>query len=340
MICRGSRLMVIMIGGSLLVSTGLCRQGASLLRVRKAVRLFGATPSPAGSAVLAYAQTEESPGEFTEGAPVLLQLDPQPTARSLDAPPSLDDPCSTAWSPDGSEVYFITESGIQSFGLHSGQIVQQFEGVFAGLALSSDGSRLATWNLKGPDTDHHSYSLTVYDLGSKKVVRSWVLPLQYTGDQYGHEIAFFDGDREVLARTYDMEGSTPLKRFQLSTGAVGIISSNAWSFVTAGSNAYIFEERKAGFTLMMLRQGAEGPELIASDVPFNSFAPSANPDILAAENLRTGAIALYRTQPGRFERIGSGCTAAVPLADGRIVYISGNAVVASPAGCARQASQQ
>jgi len=339
MMSRSWRLRCVLASGALLGFVGLQAQGRVLLRIQNASRLFGATPAPVGTAVLAYAQTEESSGEFAEGTAVILQFGAEPAAKLLEVPPSLEDPNSTAWSPDGNKVYFITDRGIYSLALNSGKIVREFDGVFAGLALASDRSRLATWNLKGPNGGHHLYTLTVFSLGNKGELRHWAVPVKYSGDQYGHEIAFFNGDREILARTYDTERTTPLKRFELSTGAVETVSPDVWSFVTAQNDAYLIEEFKGVFSLQLLRRGASTPQLVAPDIPFNTFTSSVNPDVLAVENLRTGAVARYHIRLGTFERIQSACTGVVPLSDGRVIYIQRNVVFDSPAGCGTQDSQ-
>ena len=304
-----------------------------LIKIPNALQIFGLSPSPKGYTALAFARREDDPGEYREGKAVLLRLGAHPVVVSLNVPESLDDPQASAWMPDGQIAYFVTKEGIEKLESTSGALTREISGVFSGIALSHSGSLLATWNWEYPERKPGECKLTVFDVNSKRELRSWVLPVAYASDQYGHELVFLNDGTAVLAKTYDAPDSTPLRLFNIATGEVRLVSSSALSLIAVGNDAYFIESRNSRISLLKLAAGSNIPAIEASDFPFDSLGATADPRVMVAANSRTKDRALFQTSTREISRLGPGCDGAIPFADGRIVFVRGNELIDSSSRC-------
>lgn len=172
-----------------------------------------------------------------------------------------------AWLPGGERAIVESETGIfEAWPSGNVRRIVKSRSV-AGLAINPAGTEFAFWKFSGRNA-----CLVVDSLPSGNLIRRWCLATRYDGDVEGFEMAF--GNGAVVARTYDEQGATPLKRFELSSGQIRTLAQNVHSvgFVYDGGAYFV---REGGRELFML--SPIGATASVGKVP-RCDALSASPD--------------------------------------------------------------
>lgn len=302
------------------------------IHIPKAKYAFSPAAAPSEK-ILAVNISEQTPeGEVTSGFPTLLGMDHTPIlVKRLSASESQDTNTQPRWTSDGSKLFFLTVTGIHTMPNKTREARILRKGSFAGLALSPDDSKLAFWNLA--PSQEHNYTLVVIDLASNTEVRSWTVPNNYDTDQYGFEIAFAADNRSLFARTYDTEGRTPLKEFDLTSGSVKVISDNCSGLASSKDAIYFIESGDHGPGLRKIVRGDSQPRDVVSVFPYDDLMTSGTQRWLVARELRTRKLALVDATNDRIQTVEGRCDSLTVLADGEILYFKKGVISTSVATC-------
>jgi len=298
-----------------------------LVRVPNAQHLFGISVAPSGNSILLYSSPHKPDGEVSSGTAVLVRVSSASVAEPLKVPEALDDLAAPVWDSDGKKAYFLTEAGIYSFDASKRVSRLIVRGTLAGLALSPDGSKLAFWDL---GTAGSNYVLTIYDVRSNGKIHDWKTPVQFDGDQYGHEIEFSTDGAALFARTYDTEGQTPLKRFEVEGGKIQTISEDCVGLAASRSDIYFIRSDQETAGLFRLGPGSLSPEKVLAPFDFDSLMSSGTKRWIVAMNNRGKRIAIYDTETRTLASVGAGCEDAATLVSGEVVCSRGGELFVQP----------
>lgn len=300
------------------------------IRVPEAKYLFGLSAAPIGDAVLLNSSTEAPEGEAISGSPTVVRIGEDSSISRLRLPNTSDQATIAVWDPNTNKAFIETDDGIYIFDSATGQTSPIVLGVFAGLAISPDGSRLAFWDLEGGDGGStKGYALVVFDIELKSAVRKWKLPVRYEADQYGHEIVFSGDGMSVYARTYDIEGRTPLKRFDLKDGQIQTLWEDCIGLSSNNRNIYFAggDHGSVGFYRIAAKSGL--PERIISNFAFSSLLNSGTKRWIVAANNKNKRLAVYDTRTNALLNIDPSCQSATVQADGNVVCARGGEIFKS-----------
>jgi hypothetical protein len=288
-------------------------------RVPRAKYFFSPSAAPLAKLIAVNLSERIPEGEIVNGFPTLLDLDHDPvTVKRLSTSQSQDTNTQPQWTSDGSRLIFVTNTGIYSTNIETAKSRVLREGAFEGLAISADDSKLAFWN--SAPASEHSYSLVVIDLNSNKEVRSWNTPNFYSADQYGFEIAFAPDGNSLFARTYDTEGTTPLKQFDLASACVRMVSENCSGLAASKNALYFVDSTGHGSSLWRIGNGTSQPKEVLPSFPYDDLMVSGTRRWLVARELRTARLALVDTTKDQIQTITGACDSITVLANDEIVY--------------------
>ena len=297
-----------------------------LLRVPQARYLFGISAAPTGHTLLLYRSSEIPEGEVTSGTAVLAKLRGSPRVLPLEVPSATEDLTPAVWRKGGQKAYILTSAGIYSVNTATGISKLIVRGVLAGLAISSDGTRLAFWNLGSTGTQ---YTLSVFDVGSDRNVQTWKVPVQFDGDQYGHEIVFSGDGSAVFARTYDQEDRTPLERFDIRGGQVHTIWPICTGLARSSEDIYFIGDDHDESTLFKLVPSSLSPQKVVSSFRFDSLMGSSTYRWIIAVNSRSRALAVLDSETDHLLPLPSWCESAGVLGSGQVVCSRGGDLVSA-----------
>ena len=311
----------------LIVAAGAAGQQCKSVHVANAKSIFAIAPSPVGNNVLFYGSAEEAEGEIVTGNLFRLRLDgTEGNAVQLKAPDASNPPA-PVWQPDGNSAYFETDEGIyqlSSAGEASPELL--WKGPSDGLAISPDGILLAFWRVeKGTDI------LVLYDLKKKSEGRTWRVPDRFESDKSGWDMAFAHDGRALYARTYDQASSTPLKRFDLDSGNVTIVSPNSYAVAEGKDGVYFIAASGEARSLHKIVGGIRS-SLVARDFGYDSLSSSGNQRWLVSQDYRTKEMALLDTETDVIKPIGKHESASV-LSDGKLLFVKGAEITVSDSSC-------
>jgi Tol biopolymer transport system component len=296
------------------------------VHVAKVKSIFAIAPSPVTSNVLFYGSAEEADGEIVTGNLFSLRLDSgKGDAVQLKAPDASNPP-SPVWQPDGSSAYFETDKGIYQVSSAGGAPEMLWKGPSDGLAISPDGLRLAFWRVeKGTDT------LVLYDLKKKSEARTWRVPDLFESDKAGWDVAFAHDGLALYARTYDQTSSTPLKRFDVGSGKLTVVSPNSYAVAEGKGAVYFIAVSGTEKSLHKIVDGVHS-SLVAKNFGYDSLAKSGSARWLVSQEYRTEELALLDTQTDAIQRIGKHESAAV-LSDGKLLLVNGSEITVGDFSC-------
>jgi len=296
--------------------------------------LFGLSASPAGRVVALYV-AKEGDGEYILGRPTLVWLGERGVIKTqiLPVPESLISSASPIWSADAKSVYFHADDGIYKVLLDSSipRIRKIVSGITEGLVLSPDEKLLAylDWD-RGKGRAHNMTSLRAVDLNTGKRAREWTLPVRYEGDKGWFNVVF-GPQNSLYAKTYDEEATSPLKRFDLSTGKIETLCSDFIDMVMTSKGLY-FTPTKGKVRLLRISPDG-GQETLTAPGRYNSLTLSADGHSMVGVVYETKTIYLIDVQTGSARMLAKGCEDAAVLADGTVVYSSGGKLLLNPDGC-------
>jgi hypothetical protein len=230
------------------------------------------------------------------------------------------------WQPDGRSAYFETDQGIYELSSSDGTPELLWKGTSEGLAISPDSLLLAFWRVeKGTDT------LVLYDLNKKTEVRTWPVPDRFEGDKSGWDLAFAHDGHALYARTYDEPSSTPLKRFDISSGKMEVVSPDCYA-VAEGKEAVYFIAVSGTVRSLHKIASAVHSNLVAKDYGYDSLSRGGNSRLLISQNYRTKDMAILDTETDSIKPIGKHESAAV-LSDGQLLQVRGANITVGDGSC-------
>jgi hypothetical protein len=249
-------------------------------------------------------------------------------------------PDAPVWSPDGATAYFVFDDdkyppdpsarGLYAFDRAGGRATRILTDSISGLAISTDGALLAFWDYTNGD------QLTVYNVRTRKIVRSWRGQVHSADDLLLTDMAFTADSKSVLARIYAKED--PLLQFDIATGKTSLFANNVQSVVSAGSNIYFMQFEPVPFTnrehphgLMKWAVGDPAPTTLIEDFPYLQLFPNGSRWLIAQSG--TNGTAIYDLETGRIETAGASCDTAVVTSSGEVLYVYGGELITDVAVC-------
>jgi len=221
------------------------------------------------------------------------------------------------WQRDGGAAYFETDQGVYRLRSAGGLPDRLWKGASAGMAISPDGLLLAFWRVgQGADT------LIVYELNKHSEGRTWKVQDRFDSDKSGWDLAFAPNNHALYARTYDETGSTPLKRFDLTSGNVEVVSPNSYAVADGKGAVYFIAVSGVERSLRKIVDSTNQSILVAKDYSYDSFSLGGNPRWIVSRDFRTSETVILDTETDTIKSIGKRESAAV-LSDGRLLVVSG-----------------
>ncbi len=305
---------------------------APLVSVPGAQYLFGLSASPVGRTILLFSARQVPEGEASYGIATLVRLEaPTPVARQLRIPESQDDFTLPVWTSAGDKAYFLTTKGLYAMSVSTMRPKILVRGALAGLALSPDNTKLAFWDLS-PEEEFH-YDLQIFDLTTGKTIQKWSLETLYSADRYGFEIAFLPTGQSILARTYDTEGRTPLKKFPIAGGVVETISEDCTGLVASDDAIYFVTAGETTRALMRISADGRKASEVLKDFPYGGLQASSSRRWIVARDLGARELAILDSHSGKLTNLGRQCQAATVLANGDVIVAARGSLYSPVEGC-------
>jgi hypothetical protein len=310
----------------LMVTTSVADQQCRNVRVGNIKRIFAIAPSPVSADVMFYGSAEEMEGEIVTGKLFRLPVGGAENDLVQVNVPDASNPPAPVWQPDGRSAYFETDQGVYQLSSSGGPPQLLWHGPSEGLAISSDGLLLAFWHMgKGSNT------LVLYDLKKKSEARTWRVPDRFESDKSGWDLAFANDGHAVYARTYDQASRTPLKRFDINSGKVTVVSPDSYS-VAQGKEAVYFIAISANVRSLHKIATTGRSILVAKDFGYDSLSRGGNPRWLISQDYRSKEIIILDTATDAIKPIGKHESAAV-LSDGKLIMVSGANIMVGDPSC-------
>lgn len=271
----------------------------------------------------------------------------QPSAQEIVTGNNILNGSRPVWDPKGSVAYFAYDNGscapmmgssvcgIFTFDPQTGKVAQFLADATIGLAISPDGSLLAFWDFTLGD------KLTVLDLRTKTVIKSWGDQVHAAADSVLSDIAFMPDGKSLLANTYGTK-EIPLKQFDLLTGEVRTLSSYGRSPVTAKDALYFVQfgsassESPRSEILVKISPDNPEPRKVSEMLPGYGISAGGNRRWLVLAQSWSG-VQIFDARSQSIQVTERNCSSAVVLADGKIIYAVRGQLVSDPAARASNA---
>lgn len=299
--------------------------------------IFSAAPAPASDDLFVLAETKN---DLYGGAYFLVQPKaPAQRVEEIMSGTNLLEQDAPVWSPDGATAYFVFDDkylpdssarGLYAFDRAGGKTTRILADSISGLAISPDGALLAFWDYTTGD------QLTVYNVRTRQIVRSWPGQVHSADDLVLTDMAFTPDAKSVLARVYAKED--PLLQFDIATGKTSLFANNVQSVVAAGNSIYFMQFEPVPFTnrehphgLMKWAIGDPVPTTLVEDFPYFRLL-SGGPRWLIAQSGTSGT-AIDDMETGKIETAGASCDTAVVTSRGEVLYVYGGELITDVAVC-------
>ncbi len=310
-----------------LMLTSVTGQQCRHVHVPNVKSIFAIAPSPLGENALFYGSAEEAEGELVTGNLFRLLLGgAEGDVLRLKAP-TASNPTAPVWRADGSSAYFETDQGIYQLSSAGGDPELLRKGQSEGMAISSDGLLLAFWRVeKGADT------LVLYNLKKRSEARTWQIPDRFESDKSGWDLAFAHDGHALYARTFDESSSTPLKRFDINSGKVTVVSPDCYAVAKGKEAVYFIAVSGTARSLHKIAPRTGRSNLVVKDFSYHTLSRGANPRWLIAQDYRSKEIVVLDTETDKIRSIGRHDSGAV-LSDGRLLVVSGPEITVGDPSC-------
>ena len=267
---------------------------------------------------------------------------------------NLTAPDAPIWSLDGRTAYLVFDNGnFQSPGNESGhgifvwerstgKVTQVLKDSISGLTISQDGTLAGFWDYSAGN------KLTVYNLKTRQVVRTWEGQIHSADDLVISDIAFAPDGKSLFASLY-VPRENPVMQFEIASGKSFLFAKNVQSMVTVGDCLYLLQFEPVPFTnrehahkLKKWAPGNEEPITVVEDFPYERLSASERGRWLlgGSANGYGKGNAIYDAKTGHIERAGKSCDMAIVTASGRVYYTFGAELVTDAAVCSGPASPQ
>ncbi|HEV2617885.1 MAG TPA: hypothetical protein VGU63_14890 [Candidatus Acidoferrales bacterium] len=318
-------------------------EAAAILSGAQQILFAAASPQRDEIFVLAQTSTDTSGGTF-----FVVRLDStQKQVEEVMRGTNLTGPESPVWSPDGKTAYFVFDDdtyghpenaydhGLFAWDSSTGKVTQISKDSIGGLALSPDGTLAGFWDYSAGD------QLTVYNLKTNQVVRTWPGQVHSEDDLVYTDLAFTPDGGSLLARLYAPDENAVL-RYDIDSGKTSPFAKNVQSLVTEAGGLYLLQFMPVPFTnpehphkLTKWMPGNTEPATVLEDFHYDRLSGNGNNVWLIGESAGGygRGTAIYNTQTGQIQTTGIGCGSAVVISSGKILYIFGNEFVADPSVC-------
>ncbi|MGH9731130.1 MAG: WD40 repeat domain-containing protein [Candidatus Acidiferrales bacterium] len=323
--------------------TAAPHEAVAILPGAQQILFAAASPQRDEICVLAQTSSDTYGGTF-----FVVRLDSaQKQVEEVMGGMNLTGPEAPVWSPDGDTVYFVFDTeeykhpqnaydhGLFAWDRSDGKVTQISKDSIGGLALSPDGTLAGFWDYSAGD------QLTVYNLQTNHVVRTWPGQVHSEDDLVYTDLAFTPDGRSLLARLYAPDENAVL-RYDIDSGKTSPFAKNVQSLVPEADSLYLLQFIPVPFTnpehphkLTKWMPGNTEPATVLEDFHYDRLSGNRNNVWLigeSAEGYGRGA-AIYNTKTGQIQTTGIGCGSAVVIPSGKILYIFGNELVADPSVC-------
>jgi WD40 repeat protein len=251
------------------------------------------------------------------------------------------------WSPNGETAYFVFDTekyrhpenvydhGLFAWDRGTGKVAQIVKDSIGGLALSPDGTLAGFWDYSTGN------QLTVYNVKTKQVARTWRGQVHSEDDLVLNDLAFTPDGKSLLARLYAPDENAVLQ-YDIESGKITPFAKNVQSLVTVGDSVYLLQFVPVPFsmpehphTVTKWTAGNAEPAMVVEDSHYEQLTGSTGNPWLVARNARnySAGIAIYDTKTGQIRTAGASCGSAVVTSGGKILYIFGSEFIADPAAC-------
>ncbi len=267
---------------------------------------------------------------------------------------NLTAPDAPIWSLDGRTAYLVFDNGnFQPPGNESGhgifvwerstgKVTQVLKDSISGLTISQDGTLAGFWDYSAGN------KLTVYNLKTRQVVRTWEGQIHSADDLVISDIAFAPDGKSLFASLY-VPRENPVMQFEIASGKSFLFAKNVQSMVTVGDCLYLlqfepvpFTNRERAHKLKKWAPGNEEPITVVEDFPYEQLSASKHGRWLfgGSANGYGKGNAIYDAKTGHIEKAGKSCDMAIVTASGRVYYTFGAELVTDAAVCSGPASPQ
>lgn len=310
-----------------------------------AKRISFAVPSPKAEEVFVLAQMSS---DNYSGTFFVVRLDGgvNQTDAVMEGT-NLTYPDPPTWSPDGQTAYMAFDNGsflpadnqsghgLFTWDRNSGKVTQILGDSIDGLTLSPDGMLAAFWDYSTGD------KLTVFNVKTRQVVRTWFGLIHSEDDLVLTELAFTPDGKSLLARLY-APVEDAVMQYEIASGKISPFAEDVQAMVAVGDGVYLLQFKPVPFTNPenphRLTKWAPGlPALITLEEDFHYFGltgRNGSPWLVAGSALGyNSGIGLYDMRTGQIQKAGSGCDTAIVTSSGKILYVFGNELIADSSVC-------
>ena len=183
--------------------------------------------------------------------------------------------------------------------------------------------------------------LTVFNVKTRQVVRTWFGLIHSEDDLVLTELAFTPDGKSLLARLY-APVEDAVMQYEIASGKISPFAEDVQAMVAVGDGVYLLQFKPVPFTNPenphRLTKWAPGlPALITLEEDFHYFGltgRNGSPWLVAGSALGyNSGIGLYDMRTGQIQKAGSGCDTAIVTSSGKILYVFGNELIADSSVC-------
>lgn len=233
------------------------------------LRILSAVASPTSDDIFVLAQTSQDSygGAFF----VIRHADAKATVETVLTGTNAEYSDAPVWSPDGATAYITFDAGYSPTGENkpgngllawdraTGKVTQVLSDAVGGLAISDDGKLAGFWDYTAGN------KLTVYNLETKQVLRSWGGQTHSADDLVIDDVLFTPGGKSLLARLY-VPREDPVMEYDIASGKIGPFAENIRAMAAAGDSIYFLQfavdpvtSRQQPHRLVKWKDGATEP---------------------------------------------------------------------------------
>lgn len=310
-----------------------------------AKRISFAVPSPKAEEIFVLAQMSS---DNYSGTFFVVRLDGgENKTDAVMEGTNLTYPDPPAWSPDGQTAYMTFDNGgslptdnqsghgLFTWDRNSGRVTQILGDSIDGLTLSPNGMLAAFWDYSTGD------KLTVFNLRTRQVVRTWSGLIHSEDDLVLTDLAFTPDGKSLLARLY-APVEDAVMQYEIASGKSSPFAEDVQAMLAVGDGVYLLQFKPVPFTnpenphrLTKWAPGLPAPITLEEDFHyFGLTGRNGSPWLVAGSALGyNSGLGLYDMRTGQIQKAGSSCDTAIVTSSGKILYVFGNELIADSSVC-------